>query len=239
MAALRYLKAPEKREKQRDSHDSIQTQHSHSRGEMPGDGAVRTGLERLQRTASCHRHTPRFLCVERTTRSGDPARAGGCAAQIAHPDHHPTPPHAASGFDSQRIIYVRTDHQLEYFSHSEWVDPPARMLGPLMATAIEHTGAFAAVVVTPASAAGDQRLDTEIVRLQHNFQTRPSRVQFTLRATLVDDKSRRVLASQEFSDEVAAISDSPHGGVTAANEVVQRVLDKLAQFVAHAHDTKC
>ena len=149
-----------------------------------------------------------------------------------------TPPRAASGFDSQRIIFVRKDHQLEYFSHSEWVDPPARMLGPLMAAALENTGAFAAVVVTPSSAAGDQRLDTEIVRLQHNFQTQPSRVQFTLRATLVDDKTRQVLAWQEFSDEAAAPSDSPQGGVTAANQVVQRVLDKLAQFVAHAHDTK-
>lgn len=149
-----------------------------------------------------------------------------------------TPPRAASGFDSQRIIFVRKDHQLEYFSHSEWVDPPARMLGPLIATAMEHTGAFAAVVVTPASAAGEQRLDTEIVRLQHNFQTQPSRVQFTLRATLVDDKTRQVMAWQEFSDEVAAPSDSPQGGVTAANQVVQRVLDTLAQFVAHAHDPR-
>ena len=149
-----------------------------------------------------------------------------------------TPPHAASGFDSQRIIFVRKDHHLEYFSHSEWVDPPARMLGPLMAKTIEHTGAFAAVVLTPASAAGDQRLDTDIVRLQHNFQTQPSRVQFTVRATLVDDKTRRVLASQEFSDAVAAPSESPQGGVTAANEVVQRVLDKLAQFAAQAHVTK-
>lgn len=144
-----------------------------------------------------------------------------------------TPPHAASGFDSQRIIFVRKDHQLEYFSHSEWVDPPARMLGPLIATAIAHTGAFAAVVLTPASAAGDQRLDTEIVRLQHNFQTQPSRVQFTLRATLVDDKTRQVLAWQEFSDEVAAPSETPLGGVMAANQVVQRVLEKLAQFLAH------
>src|SRR4030065_1793365 len=31
------------------------------------------------------------------------------------------PPHAASGFDRQKIIYVRSDHKLEYFSHSEWI----------------------------------------------------------------------------------------------------------------------
>ncbi|MBC7916852.1 MAG: hypothetical protein H7Y28_03485, partial [Rhodoferax sp.] len=43
-----------------------------------------------------------------------------------------TPPRAAAGFDHQRIIYLRNDHQLEYFAHSEWVDTPARMLGPLL-----------------------------------------------------------------------------------------------------------
>ncbi|MBX9817481.1 MAG: ABC-type transport auxiliary lipoprotein family protein, partial [Burkholderiaceae bacterium] len=99
-------------------------------------------------------------------------------------------------------------------------------------SAMERSGAFAAVVLAPGSATGEQRLDTEIVRLQHNFQTTPSRVQFTLRAYLVDDKTRRVLAWREFSDEVAAASDTPQGGVVAANQAVQRVLAQLAQFVA-------
>src|ERR1700690_2137642 len=36
------------------------------------------------------------------------------------------PPDAASGFDSRHIIYVRGPHTHEYFSHSEWVDTPAR-----------------------------------------------------------------------------------------------------------------
>ncbi len=143
-----------------------------------------------------------------------------------------TPPHAASGFDSQRIIYVRNAHQLEYFAHSEWVDTPARMLGPLLASAMEGTGVFGAVVVTPAGAAGDLRLETEIVRLQHSFQGSPSRVQFTLRAFLLDDKTRRVLAWREFRGEAASASDAPQGGVDAANTVVQTVLNELAQFVA-------
>lgn len=143
-----------------------------------------------------------------------------------------TPPRAAAGFDHQRIIYLRNDHQLEYFAHSEWVDTPARMLGPLLASAMERTGVFGAVVVTPAGAAGDLRLETEIVRLQHNFQTRPSRVQFTLRAFLVDDKTRRVLAWREFRAEAVSASEAPQGGVAAANQAVQTVLTELAQFVA-------
>ena len=143
-----------------------------------------------------------------------------------------TPPRAAAGFDSQRIIYLRNDHQLEYFAHSEWVDTPARMLGPLLAASMEATGVFGAVVVTPAGASGDLRLETEIIRLQHNFQTSPSRVQFTLRAFLLDDKTRRVLAWREFRSEAASASDAPQGGVAAANQAVQTVLNELAQFVA-------
>ena len=142
------------------------------------------------------------------------------------------PPHAAAGFDSQRIIYVREPHQLDYFAHSEWVDPPARMLGPLLVAVIERTGAFRAVVLTPGAAAGELRLDTEIIRLQHEFQTVPSRVRFTLRATLVDDRTRRVLDVREFESTVAATSDDPYGGVVAANRAVQGALADLSLFLS-------
>ena len=156
------------------------------------------------------------------------------AAAAAAPTLIINPPHAAAGFDSPRIIYVRETHKLEYFAHSEWIDPPARMLAPLLVAAIESTGVFRAVALTPSSAAGDLRLDTEIIRLQHEFGTRPSRVHFTLRAYLVDDKTRRVLAWREFDAAVPATSEDPYGGVVAANRAVQTVLDNLAAFCAEA-----
>ena len=143
-----------------------------------------------------------------------------------------SPVRAASGFDSQRIIYVREPHKLEYFAHSEWIDTPARMLAPLLVASIAHTGAFKAVVTTPSSAGGELRLDTEIVRLQQDFQTRPSRVHFTLRAYLVDEKTRKVQAWREFDGEAVATSDDPYAGVVAANRVVQTVLQEVSQFLA-------
>lgn len=142
-----------------------------------------------------------------------------------------SPPHAASGFDSQRMVYVRTAHQLEYFANSEWVDPPARMLGPLLVSALEKSAAFRAVVMVPGAANGQLRLDTEIVRLQHDFQTRPSRVQFTLRATLVDDKTRSVLALREFDVTEVSTHEDAYGGVLAANRAVQSALVNLSQFL--------
>ncbi len=158
------------------------------------------------------------------------------SVQAAEPTRLPTlivnPPLAAAGFDSPRIIYVREPHKLDYFAHSEWVDPPARMLGPLLVTAISQSGAFGAVVLTPGAASGELRLDTEIVRLQHEFGAQPSRVRFSLRATLVNERTRQVLGAQDFERVETAASDDPYGGVVAANRAVQGVLEMLAVFCA-------
>jgi cholesterol transport system auxiliary component len=161
--------------------------------------------------------------------------SGASVAPRPAPASAPTliisPVRAASGFDSQRIIYVREPHKLEYFSHSEWVDTPARMLGPLMVASIEQTGVFRAVVMTPGSAGGELRLDTEIVRLQQDFQTKPSSVSFALRVYLVDEKTRKVLAWRGLQSQTVASSDDPRAGVVAANLAVQAVLEELSQFL--------
>ena len=155
-------------------------------------------------------------------------------AAVTAPTLIVTPPHAAAGFDSQRIMYLRQANQLEYFAHNEWIDTPARMLAPLIVAAVESSGAFRAVVQTPSPAAGEMRLDTEILRLQHEFLSAPSRVRFTLRAYLMESASRRVIASREFEGAVPAASEDPYGGVVAANRAVRTVLENLSAFCAEA-----
>jgi cholesterol transport system auxiliary component len=59
-------------------------------------------------------------------------------------------------------------------------------------------------------------------------------VRFTLRAYVVDNTTRRVLAWRVFDESVTAASDDPYGGVVAANRAVQSVLGQLAGFCATA-----
>src|SRR5450631_1466536 len=180
---------------------------------------------------------PSFYTLDSAPAAPRPATVSPSRELIAAPTLIVNPPGAASGFDSHRIIYVRGSHTREYFSHSEWVDTPARMLAPLIVAAIENGGGFRAVVLTPSVAAGDMRLDTEIMRLEQNFVDQPSRVRFTLRAYVVDDATRRVIAWREFDATVAATSEDPRGGVVAANRAVQIVMEKLASFCMEAART--
>lgn len=141
---------------------------------------------------------------------------------------------AAAGFDSHRIIYVRQPHKLEYFANSEWTESPSRMLAPLVATALENSGGFRAVVSAPSSASTDLRLDIEILQLQHEFSGSPSRVRLMLRAHLVEEQRRVVIASRDFESVARSASEDPYGGVLAANEAVQAVLEKLSIFCTEA-----
>ncbi|MCL5668620.1 MAG: ABC-type transport auxiliary lipoprotein family protein [Gammaproteobacteria bacterium] len=139
-------------------------------------------------------------------------------------------PRARPGFDTPRMAYLRQPHELDYFKANRWADTPARMLGPLLAQALEQTGSFRAVVQTPSAVPADIRLDTELIRLQHDFSTEPSQIQLTLRAQLIDVRSKRVLAVKLFDETEDAASGNPYGGVTAANRALQRVLAQLADF---------
>lgn len=153
---------------------------------------------------------------------------------VAAPGPAPTliinPTRAAPGYDSQHIVYVRVAHQLEHFAHSDWADTPARMLAPLIVSAVEQTGAFRAVASASSGMAGELRLDTELLRLEQQFGGGPSRVRFTLRATLFDNATRQVISWRDFDETVGSASDDPYGGVVAANRAVQLVMEQLARY---------
>jgi cholesterol transport system auxiliary component len=139
-------------------------------------------------------------------------------------------PRAQPGFDTPQMAYVQQPHELNYYAVNRWTDTPSHMLAPLLVQALEQSGGFRAVVQEPSAVPADIRLDTELVRLQQDFEMHPSRVEFTLRAQLTDVRSNRVLATRVFDETENAPSENAYGGVIAANRALQKILDQLSAF---------
>lgn len=137
-------------------------------------------------------------------------------------------PQAMPGFDSARMAYQREPQRVEYYADSQWVDTPARMLAPLVTQAAQ-----ANFDVSPSGNA-ELRLDTQVVQLQQDFRRPPSQLRLTLRVSLVDQKTQRLLSTQLLESSVSASSEDARGGVEAANKAVQAVLDDLSRFLAQA-----
>ena len=139
-------------------------------------------------------------------------------------------PHAAPGFETAQMAYVQRPYELDYFAANRWADAPSRMLGPILAKALEESGSFGAVVQAPSVVQADVRLVSELVRLQQNFEVRPSRIEMVLRVQLIDVRTRRLFATRVFEATEKAPSDDPYGGVTAANAALQRILEDVVNF---------
>ena len=139
-------------------------------------------------------------------------------------------PKASPGFDSNRIAYTRDPLKLDYYSNSVWSDAPAKMLLPVLVRAFEETGAFRAVITPPAPALANTRVDVDIIRLEQQLMTKPSRVRFMARIKVVDMKSGHVLGTQVFEDLEPAPSEDAYGAVQAANLAVRKVLGDMVAF---------
>jgi cholesterol transport system auxiliary component len=141
-------------------------------------------------------------------------------------------PRAGPGLDGPRMAYLQRPNQLQYFARSQWVEPPARLLGPLLVRALERTGTFQAVTEVALGSVPGLRLDSEVVRLQQEFTDRPSRVRFTLRLELTDVAAHRILGTRELEAVEPAPTDDPAGGAVAANTAVRRALAEAAAWCA-------
>jgi cholesterol transport system auxiliary component len=145
-------------------------------------------------------------------------------------------PAVRAGFDTAKIAYIRQPLELEYFATHRWADTPARMLKPLLAQALEPL--FSAVVPTPAALPADLRLDSELIRLQQNFTSKPSRIQLTLRVQLVNIKDKQIIISHLFDESEDVSREDAYAGVIAANHALQRILEQLTDFLAHQPNIK-
>lgn len=139
-------------------------------------------------------------------------------------------PRAQPGTDSAGMAYVQLAHELDYFVGSRWIDTPARMLEPLLLQALAQSGSFRAVVSNVGTIAADLRLDSEWIRLQQEFDTRPSRAHLTLRVQLVNLRSMQVLATQEIDEVEPVEGENAYAGVVAANRALQRALQRVTVF---------
>lgn len=187
-------------------------------------------LAALALTAGCSpfqttpQESPRLHLLQPPSATVTPARRTDATVEVGVP-------RAAPGFDTPRIAYVERPYSIDYYSRGEWADAPARMIGPLVARALDRSGAFAAVVEAPTSVQSTLRVDLELVRLQQDFTVAPSRADLAIRAQVVDVRARRVLATLLVEETEPAAAQDAYGGVAAANAALGRAIERIVALV--------
>ncbi|MFZ5467386.1 MAG: ABC-type transport auxiliary lipoprotein family protein [Pseudomonadota bacterium] len=143
-------------------------------------------------------------------------------------------PEAGTSFDTEQIAYRREPYRIDYYSRSRWAEPPAEMLGDLMARALEDASLYRVVLGPAARLPADLRLHSELTALEHVIrdpsQTQGSEVRLAMRVQLVEARSARVLATHTFEIIRPAFSADAPGAVAAANDAAREALATIIAF---------
>lgn len=142
-----------------------------------------------------------------------------------------TPPEAAPGYETNAMRYIKKPYQLETFAKNAWASPPADMLEPLLVQSLQRSGRFYAVSSGAYTQGSNYRLDTEVLSLQQNFLTKPSVLEFSVKVVLTHVDDNKVLASRIISKQIPCPTNTPYGGVIAANRATQEITATVTDFV--------
>lgn len=140
---------------------------------------------------------------------------------------------AESVLDSDDIHYSFKPFELHSFVNHQWAARPAEMIEGLLLKSLQQSHAFKAVVPQSFTGEVSYRLKTRLISLNQSFAHRPSQVEVAVLAYLINDKSDKVIKSARFKATATAPSDTPYGGVLAANQAVSTLLTKLVKFAAN------
>lgn len=140
-------------------------------------------------------------------------------------------PEAVGGYQTEQMYYVKTPFELNAFVHNAWVSTPASMLFPLLVQSLQQTNYFYAVATTPYADKADYRLDTQLIELQQEFLTKPSKLQFVAKIVLTHIDDARVVASHIIRLSIPCPKDAPYGGVVAANQATYQFTKITTEFV--------
>ena len=142
-----------------------------------------------------------------------------------------SPPDAIAGYQTEQMRYVDKPYELSAFAHNAWISSPANMLYALIIQSLQHSHYFFAVASGPDSDKTEYRLDSQLIELQQNFLTKPSTVSLVVKVTLNHISDLRVVSSRIMTECVTSPSDTPYGGVIAANTAAKAFTAELADFV--------
>lgn len=133
---------------------------------------------------------------------------------------------AYSGVD----IAVRAGQELVYLADVRWADAAPRLLQGAVINALAKAPGEGKVAPGQLGARVDYDLRWRVVDLSTSYGTGPVRVE--VEASLVDARSRRIVAQQRFSGGGAPASSKPRDRAAALAAAAQAVADKVATFVA-------
>lgn len=134
--------------------------------------------------------------------------------------------------NSSNIFYLDVNHRQQPYSYSRWYEPVNTLLENKLLLALKKANVAHTVLGSVSGSMADYRLEITVLEFIQDFtQGKPSKARVSLMATLLDNRSRDILATKLFETEIPAPSDNAEGGVAAFNEISDTIVREIIRWI--------
>ena len=142
------------------------------------------------------------------------------------------PIRSTHAFNSTDILYTDARYGQNNYAYSRWGDSPTTMLLLAIQQALEKSGHYNAVVPYTSQSQSDLLLESTLIDFSHRINDDGSsdgvlRISFNL----INNRTKRVIASQEFISSVPASQQNAQGAVAALNKAAAIVTRDLIDWL--------
>ena len=138
---------------------------------------------------------------------------------------------AAAGYETERLVYRLSDHELRYYGYHKWSSDPARLVTEVVASHVRLSGKFAEVGRNDKMRTPDIILEGRVEAMEEIDLGETWKAHLAMRFTLRQGESERVLMRHSFDQSVGCKSRHPRevarGISKILNAQVKVLVDKI------------
>lgn len=135
----------------------------------------------------------------------------------------------SSIFNTEKIIYTIRPRQIGAFVKHEWADTPAKLLEPVILNRLLQSHVHPVLNNFPGNA--QYILVIQIIKLQQNYYSDAAYAQVQIKADLINNKTKLLISSLNFSGEKQMQAKNPVSGVHTINDLISDFSQQLLVFV--------
>ena len=138
---------------------------------------------------------------------------------------------STNAFSGTDIVYSDTRYGQNSYAYSRWSDSPPSMLLVIFQEALEKSGGYMAVVPYSSQSKSDLLLESTLLDFSQHIDDGTSHGIVRMRFNLIDNKTKRVIASRDFVASVQATSKNVICAVAALNKAVAGLTKELIEWL--------
>jgi ABC-type uncharacterized transport system auxiliary subunit len=141
---------------------------------------------------------------------------------------------AAPGYDSQRLAYRVSNHELRYYAHRQWVSEPPRMLSEALIRHLRASGRFSQVARGDKLREPDAILDGIVDAVEQVDRDDGWQARLALTFYLRRGDSERIVLRHAFDVTMPCAKRRPEEVARTISEIFEREAERLGRRISGA-----